>query len=255
MDRKNIAVIGSGIAGLGAAWLLRDTHDITVYERHAASGGHSRTIDIKDGGRTIPVDTGFIVFNKRNYPHLCALFDHLDVPVVQSDMSFGASIGRDGHRGWLEYGSKGMFAQKANIFRPQYWGMLADIMRFNRTALGFIGDRADITLAQCLDAMNMGAWFRQYYLLAMGAAIWSCPVETIMQFPALTFLRFFDNHGLLTVNDQPQWYTVAGGSREYVRRLTAPFADRIHLDCGAQRVTRHYGRVDVTDTRGEDAIL
>lgn len=241
-----IAVIGSGISGLGAAWLLDHLHDITVYEPNTYIGGHSRTIEIKDQGGKVPVDTGFIVFNERNYPHLVNLFKHIGVKTIKSDMSFGASIAN----GWMEYGSKGMFAQKVNLLRPQFLGMLADILRFNRTALAFVENNEGMTLRECLDTMKMGDWFRRYYLQAMGAAIWSCSVDTILDFPAQTFLRFFENHGLLTVNDQPQWYTVQGGSREYVARLTAPFRGNIRTDCGAARVERHDGHVTVEDSKG-----
>lgn len=243
-----IAIIGTGIAGLGAAWLLHRQHEITVYEANPRAGGHSRTIDVPDGGARIPVDTGFIVYNEKNYPHLTGLFRHLGVETIDSDMSFGASIGP---RGWLEYSSKSLFAQKANWARPAFYGMLRDIERFNRTALRHL-DRAgdDPTLGDLLDRMGMGVWFRRYYLLAMGAAIWSCPAETMVDFPARTFLRFFENHGLLTVNGQPQWRTVKGGSRAYVARLTEPFRDRIRLGCAARRVTRGEGAVTVEDAHG-----
>ena len=159
-----------------------------------------------------PVDTGFIVFNNWNYPNLMGLFKTLGVPYQKSDMSFGVSI----EDGWLEYASGGMFAQTRNWLRPQFYGMIGDILRFNKEAPAYIERDANITLQECLDALKMGDWFRQYYLLAMGAAIWSCPVETIMKFPARTFLQFFKNHGLLSVNNRPQWYTVTGGSREYI---------------------------------------
>ena len=240
-----IAIIGAGISGLGAAWLLRQAHDVTVYEPNNYAGGHSRTIDIYDGHQSIAVDTGFIVFNHRNYPHLTNLFRHLDVPTIPSDMSFGASIGN----GWLEYGSKGMFAQKANLLRPAYWGMLRDIVRFNREALKFIKNRGDMTLQECLEGMKMGDWFCRYYLQAMGAAIWSCPVETILKFPAQSFLQFFENHGLLTINDHPQWHTVKGGSREYVSLLTASLGDNLRLNCGAVAVIRHENHVTVRDSQ------
>lgn len=244
-----IAIIGTGISGLGAAWLLNQKHDITVFEKNAYVGGHSRTIDISANGSARPVDTGFIVFNHRNYPLLTGFFKHLGVATQKSDMSFGASVGN----GFLEYGSKGMFAQKRNLLRPQFWGMIADILRFNRTAEQYAD--SDITLGDLLDKMRMGEWFRLYYLQAMGAAIWSCPVETILAFPAATFIRFFKNHGLLTVNDHPQWYTVTGGSREYVRKMTAPFADKIHLNCGATAVARTENHVEITDTRGDKHIF
>lgn len=241
-----IAIIGTGISGLGAAHLLHPHHDITVYERNATPGGHSRTIEIDDGGRKVPVDTGFIVFNYRNYPLLTALFEHLDVKVEKSDMSFGASIAD----GWVEYGSKGMFAQKRNLLRPQFWGMVFNILRFNKQARNYLTAHEGLTLGECLDELDMGDWFRRYYLQAMGAAIWSCSVETILKFPARTFLRFFDNHGLLSVNDHPQWYTVSGGSREYVARLCAPFRDRIRLNTPVTKVETNKKGLIVHDEKG-----
>lgn len=240
-----IAIIGSGISGLGAAYLLAPSHDITVYEKNDSLGGHSRTIEVPAGTGTIPVDTGFIVFNDWNYPNLMGLFKELDVPYQKSNMSFGVSI----DEGWLEYASGHMLAAR-NIARPTYWGMLRDILRFNRQALVYIEKDAEMTLGQCLDELHMGEWFRKYYLLAMGAAIWSCPTRTIMEFPAQTFLQFFKNHGLLSVNKRPQWYTVTGGSREYVKRLTRNFEDKIRLNCGAERVIHSGDRIVVLDTQG-----
>lgn len=241
-----IAIIGTGISGLGAAYLLHPQHDITVYEKDTRLGGHSRTVDISIDGRTISVDTGFIVFNDRNYPLLNGLFRHLGVPIQKSDMSFGASIGN----GYLEYGSKGMFTQKRNLLRPAYWRMLWDILRFNRQAAAYLHRSDDITLAQCLDELRMGEWFRRYYLQAMGAAIWSCSIETILKFSARNFIQFFHNHGLLTVNGHPQWYTVTGGSRVYVEKLVTGFRDRIRLGCGVKSVTRTDDGVILTDTNG-----
>lgn len=246
-----IAVIGSGIAGMGVAHLLSARHDVTVFEKNAYAGGHSRTIEVRTGDSIIPVDTGFIVFNDWNYPNLMGLFKTLGVPYEKSDMSFGVSV--DG--GWLEYASGNLIAQKANILRPQFWGMVADILRFNSGARRFIGQRTDITLEECLNRMNMGEWFRKYYLLAMGAAIWSCPVETIMKFPAHTFLKFFENHGLLNIATRPQWYTVSGGSREYVRRLIA--ASRFDLKLGTPAKTLRKGERGwiVTDYRGQESVF
>lgn len=246
MTKKNIAIIGSGISGLGAAYLLSPHHSVTVFEKNDYVGGHSRTIDVDKNGAKTPVDTGFIVFNNWNYPNLLGLFKALDVPYQNSDMSFGVSI----NNGWLEYASGGMFAQKRNWLRPAYYKMLLDIVRFNKQAPHYIDGNIDVSLAQCLDELNMGAWFRQYYLLAMGAAIWSCPLETIMKFPARTFLQFFKNHGLLSINNRPQWYTVTGGSREYTRRLCAHLGDVIHTQRGAQSVTQSDNAVVVTDVHG-----
>lgn len=230
------AIIGSGISGLGVAYALQQAgHDFTLFEKNDYLGGHSRTIDLDIEGRAVPVDTGFIVFNYRNYPHLTSLFEHLGVAVEKSDMSFGVDI----NKGWLQYSSKNVFRRLQNIIRPDYWRMLFDVVKFNRHAASYLDKSTDITIRQCLDEMGMGPWFRDYYLQAMGAAIWSCPLSKIEGFPAKTFIRFFQNHGLLTVNDQPQWYTVTGGSREYIKKLTAGFQDKIRLYCSVQRVEKN----------------
>jgi uncharacterized protein len=249
-ERKKIAIIGTGISGLGAASLLHLHHEITVYEKNPYIGGHSRTIEVKTTEGVVPVDTGFIVFNHKNYPLLTKLFAHLEVPTIKTDMSFGVSI----RQGWLEYGTQhltDMFAQKRNFFRPAFWQMLRDILRFNKEAHRYLEADSSVTLGQCLDELRLGDWFRRYYMLAMGGAIWSTPLAQMLAFPARSFVRFFDNHGLLTVNDQPQWHTVLGGSQEYVRRLIAPFKHRIRLNCGAIAVVREGGKVRVTDNTGE----
>ncbi len=242
-----IAIIGTGISGLGTAHLLAAEHDIHVFEKNAYLGGHSRTIDVQTGSTTTAVDTGFIVFNDWNYPNLMGLFDQLGVFYQKSDMSFGVSI----NDGWLEYASGGLFAQKRNLVRPAFYGMLNDVFRFNKQAPAYIEKSTDITLGECLEQLNLGEWFQRYYILAMGASIWSCPIETMLKFPAKTFLRFFKNHGLLSINNRPQWYTVTGGSREYIKRLTADFKDKIHLNRGVKKVIRHDSGVTVIDEHGE----
>lgn len=247
---KKIAIIGTGISGLGAASLLHPYHDITIYEKNNYIGGHSRTVDVQTNDGIVPVDTGFIVFNKRNYPYLTRLLAHLQVPITESDMSFGASI----NNGWLEYGTQNpgnIFAQKQNLLRPAFWGMIADILKFNKSAAAYLHKDPSFTLGDCLDELQLRPWFRDYFLLAMGGAIWSTPAKEMLKFPASTFIRFFENHGLLTLNDHPQWYTVCGGSREYVRRLVEPFKDRIHLSRGASKVTRNETGVVVEDVHGE----
>lgn len=247
-----IAIIGTGISGLGAAYLLNPYHDITVYEKEQRIGGHSRTVDFAVGDKKVPVDTGFIVFNKRNYPHLTGLFEHLEVNIAKSDMSFGASIAG----GMLEYGSKGMFAQKRNWLRPAFWGMIVDILRFNRHASMYDENAREISLGKYLEQLRVGPWFKRYYLQAMGAAIWSCSVNTILSFPAETFLRFFKNHGLLTVNDHPQWYTVVGGSRQYIEKLTASYESKIKTSCAVVSVSRlEDGKLSVLDTQGQENIF
>lgn len=243
-----IAIIGSGISGLGAAYLLNPDHEITIFESDTRIGGHSRTIEIETIGGTTPVDTGFIVFNKHNYPNLTALFKQLNVPIVASQMSFGASI----QNAFLEYGSvglKALFAQRRNIFRPQFWGMIFDILKFNKQALNYID--SDLSLSQCLDKIGVGEWFKNYYLLAMGGAIWSMPLQEMLNFPASTFIRFFDNHGLLTINNQPQWYTVKGGSKEYVSRLSADFHHNIKLNTKIQTVERQNGQIIIHFENGQ----
>jgi uncharacterized protein len=241
-----IAIIGTGISGLGAAYLLAPDHDLTIYEKNAYIGGHSRTITLHDGKNDVAVDTGFIVFNNWNYPNLLELFKEIDVPFVNSNMSFGVSV----NSGWLEYSSNDLFAPR-NLVRPAYWGMMRDIIHFNKLALDYIEKDPAIKLGQCLDELKMGRWFRDYYLLAMGAAIWSCPLETILDFPARTFLQFFKNHGLLSINNRPQWYTVSGGSKEYVRKLTSSFVENIKLDCAIKNVTSCGDKWYVTDSHGD----
>ncbi len=244
-----IAIIGTGISGLGAAYLLHKLHDVTVYEKNSYIGGHSRTIDVDLGGRKTPLDTGFIVFNNWNYPNLMGLFTHLGVAYEKSDMSFGISISG----GWLEYSSSNIFAQRRNLLRPEFYGMLKDIINFNRKALALSEQKPDITLQECLNELKLGSWFQRYYILAMGAAIWSCPVDTIMKFPAKTFLRFFKNHGLLNLVERPQWYTVTGGSREYISKMTKPYEHRIKHNTAALSVTPMDGKVNVIDSKGETA--
>ena len=246
---QNIAIIGSGISGMAAASLLHPHHIIAVYEKNDYIGGHSRTIEVNTPDGKVPVDTGFIVFNYRNYPLLTKLLTHLKVPVAKSDMSFGASI----ENGWLEYGTQhphNIFTQKRNLLRPAFWGMIRDVLKFNKHAKKYLNKDPSITLGQCLDELGMGAWYRQYFLLPMGACIWSTPLAEMLEFPAHSFIRFFTNHGLLSLNDQPQWYTVTGGSREYVKRLTLPFNNQIRLNCGAKVVERNENGVMIIDTQG-----
>lgn len=249
-----IAIIGTGISGNTAAWLLHKQHDITVYEKNDYIGGHSRTLRIDHTGKTLDVDTGFIVFNHRCYPHLTALFNHLGIATAKSDMSFGVSIHAPRRKGWLEYGTHSLnsvFGQRRNLLRPAFWRMLRDILRFFKIAPAFIaqGD-ATVTLGEFIRLHGLGEWFRDHYLLPMGGAIWSCPTEQMLDFPALTFLRFFDNHCLLSPDGQLQWYTVEGGSKRYVEKLTEGFRDRIHLNRGVTRVERQNGKVAVTDVTG-----
>lgn len=252
-----IAVIGSGISGLSAAYLLSQHHDVTLFEKNDYLGGHTRTVIARPApGIEIPVDTGFIVFNYRNYPLLAQLFAELDVSVHKSDMSFGLTA----DDGWFEYGTPkpwNVLAQKRNLVRPQYWRMMRDVLRFFREAPAYMSGsakyRSGISLGECLDEMQLGDWFRQYFILPMGAAIWSCPTATMLDFPADSFLRFFHNHGLLSVSGQPQWYTVTGGAGKYVSRLTGRYTDMFGgkiVRHGATRVERRDAGVFVTADNG-----
>lgn len=243
--RKKIAVIGAGISGMAAAYHLSVDHHVTLIEAEGRLGGHARTVMAGKNGDQ-PVDTGFIVFNHVNYPNLVRLFDELDVPTALSDMSFAASI--DGGR--IEYGLRSVravFAQPANLVRPGFLRMIRDLMRFNAGAEKIATD-SSVTLGQLMDQMNMGPWFRDYYLTPVSGAIWSTPKEEIMDFPAQALVRFFRNHHLLAATGQHQWHTVQGGSIEYVKRLDAAMRARgvkIRLGQGVQAVTRNDGAVQV----------
>jgi predicted NAD/FAD-binding protein len=245
-----IAVIGTGISGLAAAYLLHEQHDITVYEKDARPGGHSRTLTVRHGDRDIAVDTGFIVFNEPNYPNLTALFRHLGVEAKDSDMSFGLTV----DNGRLEWGAKSLsavFGQKINLLRPKFLKLVFDVLRFNAQVEAAVENAPDMTLGALLTHMRLGDRFKRNYLLPMAGAIWSCPPRQMLEFPARIFVRFFANHCLLSLTGQRQWRTLEGGSQTYVERLIAPFVDRVLTDCGAARITRHGDAVEVRDTRGE----
>ena len=248
--RLNIAVVGTGISGMSAAWLLSQKHDVTVYEQEPRLGGHTHTVQTPSG---TPVDTGFIVYNDVNYPNLVALFDHLKVPTKPSEMSFAVSI--DGGR--LEYGTTTigqLIAQWRNLARPRFWSMLRDLMRFYREAPSFadVGDEV-MSLGDYLDRGQYGRPFQDDHLLPMAAAIWSTPTGQVRDYPAAAMIRFCDNHGLLKVTGRPQWRTVDGGSGEYVSRLTAAYVDRVRLARGVTRIARDGTGVSVTDVSGETA--
>jgi len=235
-----IAIIGSGVSGLSCAYYLRKDHDIDVFEADRRIGGHTATVDVAMGGRRYSIDTGFIVFNDWTYPNFIALMDDLGVPSKATEMSFAVSDRRDG----LEYAGSGLatlFAQRRRLFSPRFWGMLWDILRFNRQAqkhldLGVVGP--DETLGDYLERFNYGEAFRTQYLVPMGSAIWSADTPAMLEFPLQFFIRFFRNHGLLNILNRPQWRVIEGGSREYLKPLCADFADRIHTNCAVQKVTR-----------------
>jgi predicted NAD/FAD-binding protein len=240
-----IAIVGSGIAGLTAAHYLYQEHDIVLFEAGDHIGGHVHTHDVTLGGRHYAVDSGFIVFNRRTYPHYTQLLSELRVASQPSEMSFSVSCAKTG----LEYNGAGLnalFAQRRNLARPLYWGMLRDIMRFNREAPGLLdSEEPELTLADYLDRHHYGRMFRDYYVLPMGAAIWSTDPERMLGFPARFFVRFFMNHGLLSITDRPRWRVVEGGSRTYVDRLVAPFRHRVHVNSPVLGITRHRDWVDI----------
>ncbi len=243
-----IAVVGTGIAGLSAAWLLRRQADVTVYEQAAYAGGHTHSFPVPDGPA---VDTGFIVFNERNYPHLTALFHHLGVVTQETDMSFSASI----DAGRIEYAGDNLntlFAQRWNLFDRSHWRMLLDILRFNRDAKRALsaGLAPELTLGQFILCGGYGDELSRRYLLPMAAAIWSCPVGAMLQFPAASFLKFFENHGLLGLMDRPRWRTVSRGSHAYVKKLLAGLGDRVRLGSPVTGLRRVGAAVRVWDAGG-----
>jgi predicted NAD/FAD-binding protein len=250
--RLKVAVVGTGISGMAAAWLLAQRHEVTVYERADRVGGHSNTVPAGVGADAVPVDTGFIVYNERTYPNLTALFAHLDVPTAASSMSFSVSVDDGGFEYAGGCGLGGLLAQKRNLGRPRYWTMLRDLARFYRRAAADLPglEASGASLRAYLDAEGYGQGFREDHLLPMAGAIWSASAEAILDFPAASFIRFFANHGLLAFRDRPHWRTVIGGSRAYVERLTARYADRIRVGAGVAAIAREAGRVRVRDTRG-----
>jgi predicted NAD/FAD-binding protein len=250
--RKSIAVVGSGAAALGAAWVLAPHHDVTIFEKNDYAGGHAHTVDVLAlQGQKIAVDTGFIVYNERNYPNLVKLFAHLGIDTTPTTMSFGVSL--DGGR--LEYAGgdlAGLVAQKSNLFKPRFIRMVLDVMRFNREAPALLEEsgREDLSLGDYLRQGKYGKGFVEDHILPMAAAIWSAPTQTLLDFPAVSFVRFFQNHGLLSLNDRPQWRTVTGGSRRYVERLTDDMTGRVQLSSAVTRVTRNRQGVEVTTRDG-----
>ena len=246
-EKLKIAVIGSGISGMSAAWMISQSHDVHLFEKDDRIGGHSNTVTV-DGEH---IDTGFIVYNERNYPNLVNLLQHLNVGSIASEMSFAVSASG----GKLEYSGAdipGLFAQRKNIANPQFWRMIFDILRFFKQSRKVLADRKyeNITLGKYLQDNGYSDYFRDNHLVPMGAAIWSTPLGNMLEFPVSSFVRFCDNHGLLQVNDRPLWRTVEGGSQAYVAELTKSFADGIHLNRGVRRIERHENWVEIEDAHG-----
>ncbi|MDH3287051.1 MAG: FAD-dependent oxidoreductase [Betaproteobacteria bacterium] len=247
-----IAIIGSGIAGNVVAHRLHRAHDITVYEAASHIGGHTHTHSVEQAGRRYEVDTGFIVFNDRTYPNFIALLDELGIASQESSMSFSVRNEASG----LEYNGttlNTLFAQRRNLLRPSFLGMIRDILRFNREAPALLAEPGgELPLGELLARGRYGRAFVEHYIVPMGAAIWSTDPASMLAFPARFFVRFLHNHGMLSVNDRPLWRTVRGGSARYVERLTAPYRDRIRLDTPVQWVRRLPGSV-IVKARGLEA--
>ncbi len=245
-----VAIIGTGIAGNVAAYSLRNEHDITVYEAGSYVGGHTNTVDVYENGRRYAVDTGFIVFNDHTYPNFIRLLDEIGQESQPSTMSFSVQSGR----GDLEYCGTTLntvFAQRSNLLRPSFYRMLRDILRFNKTALPSTEHvEVDYTLGEFLSEHRYSDEFVQHYLVSMAAAIWSAEPGSILEMPVSFLVRFFANHGLLTVNDQPQWRVIRGGSRQYVTRLVAGHRDRIRLNSPVQSVRRVDDRIEIQSASG-----
>lgn len=244
-----IAVVGSGISALSCAWLLSQRHEVVVYEKDDRLGGHTNTVDVRAPDGTItPVDTGFIVFNDVTYPNLVALFDHLGVRSRATDMSFAVSL----DEGRFEYAAPALFAQRRNAFRPRFWTMLREILRFYRDAPAQLATLTDpnLTLGDYLKREGFSEAFRDDHLLPMAAAVWSSPAHTLMDYPAESFIRFCGNHGLLRLTGRPVWRTVEGGSRTYVARLAAALGEGVRVSREATVVRRIEGGVEVLDGQG-----
>ncbi|OEZ95358.1 NAD(P)/FAD-dependent oxidoreductase [Duganella phyllosphaerae] len=252
--RQRIAVIGAGISGLGSAYFLNRQHDVVLFEAGGYLGGHSNTVDVTLEGSTCGVDTGFLVFNERTYPNLIALFEELGVASIASDMSFGVSMD-DGAMEWAGTSLDTVFAQRAHLLSPSFLGMIKDILHFNRHADAYLAQclQTPVTLGALLRQHGYGERFREAYMLPMAAAIWSSSPRDILDFPAATFLRFCLNHGLLQVNDRPQWRTVAGGSRNYVAKMAATLPER-RVASAVGGVRRENGQLVVSSSAGDEVF-
>jgi len=251
--KKKLAIVGSGISGMAAAWFLHRRFDITLFEQNDYVGGHTNTVTIEEGNRKVPVDTGFMVFNHVTYPLLTRLFKELEVETEATDMSFSVQ-----HRpSNLEFNGGNLdllFVQRRNLLSPRYWRMLFSIDRFNKEAIPAINDPrwADFTLAQYIQSRGYGSDMLDRYLIPMSSAVWSTPPEEMLDFPAMTLLRFWHNHGFLGLDKRHQWFTVTGGSRNYAQKLTAPYQEQIRRSRKVIGVKRSPKSVELTFTEGAD---
>lgn len=250
MTRQRIAVVGSGIAGLTTAWLLSRRHQVTLFEAGQYLGGHTNTVDVTLEGMTYPVDTGFLVFNERTYPNLIALFALLGISSVETEMSFAVSL-ENPNLEWAGSTLATIFGQKRNLLRREFWTMLSDILRFNRSSAGWLATHPDNkrTLRDFLITGRYSDAFANWYLLPMAAAIWSCPTAQMLDMPLASFVRFCQNHGLLQISNRPAWRTVRGGGREYVRKIASLLHD-VRIACPVRSVSRDAQGLLVTHAGG-----
>ena len=250
IHRMHIAIIGTGISGMVAAALLHPQHQITVYEANNYIGGHTHTVDVELRGIPYAIDTGFIVCNDWTYPAFLGLMRELGVPLQPTEMGFSVRCDQTG----IEYNGSslsGLFTQRSNLLSPRFYRFVADVLRFNREAPGHLAETSEeTTVGDYLRTHHYSRQFMDWYLIPMGAAIWSCPTGTFEQFPMRFIIEFYKNHGLLQIFNRPQWRVVQGGSREYVKKLTAPYLDRIQLNCPVQKVTRTDDGVAVRHAQG-----
>jgi len=250
MIGTRIAVIGSGIAGLSAAWLLGKSQAVTLFEAGARLGGHSNTITVSAPEGPLAIDSGFIVYNERNYPNLTAFFSHLEVPTQHTDMSFAVSVAR----GRMEYSGNhlnGLFGQRRNIVRFEHWQLVSDILRFFRSArVQAASVSQDVSIGTFLERFGYSRIFIEDHILPVSAAIWSTPARGMLDFPARTFIEFFANHGLLQVNNRPKWRTVTGGSQSYVRAIQSDASFEARTNSDIVSVLRHAQGVELYHADG-----